>query len=256
MIIEFIGTPGAGKTTLVPAVIEFLGKHGIEGFTMVKAARPYAQRTLLGQVVERLGPPSLRGPLLWQVYYRLSALHRLIFFAKRPRLLLYVLRTQRMRPDAVSVRKKRALFWFFHLAGGYDFLTSLARPNEALVFDDGFVHRTVHLNASAVEVPDRVKITSYLDLIPVPRVLIVLRAPVEVCVKRVQARGVWDYFRGKTRDELMQYLANADLTITTAVDYLKNKECRIIEVDNGQDNLPATLAELRGKLEDIPAFIK
>ena len=54
MIVEFMGLQGSGKTSLLPISIELLKKQGIQARTVVEAARPVAERTLVGKMVSRL----------------------------------------------------------------------------------------------------------------------------------------------------------------------------------------------------------
>ena len=250
-IVEFLGTQGSGKTTLLPAVVSFLRENGIQAYTPTEAARPYARRTMMGRLVGSFAPASLREPLLWQVYYRMSMLSRLSFNRRNRWLIHFVQATQQARPSGAGVRERRVLFWFSHLCGMYTFLSACARENEALVFDDGFVHRAVHFNASLVETPDPENITSYLAHIPLPDLLIVPRVPLHVCVARVTSRGIWDHFRGRTQDELSRYLANSEYVVNLVVDELRKNGCSVIEVDNSDANMQKSIADLREKLRDM-----
>lgn len=251
MIIEFIGTPGAGKTTLTPTVVDVLRERGVCARSVVQAARPYAERTRLGRLAVRLAPDALRPPLLWQVFLCCSLLARLRFFARHRRLVGQVLRSQRRRPAAANARGRRVLHWFFHLAGRYEFLAARVRPDEALVLDEGFVHRVVQLFASDVETPDAAHLRSYVDLLPRPDLLVVPQAPPEICRQRVGSRGVWGHFRHKSPAEIDRYIANADLVVGMTVDYIKHKGWAVLEVDNGSDGRAAA-AELRAKLSGAP----
>ena len=167
MIIEFIGAPGAGKTTLMPTVMDFFQEQGLKAYTVVDAARPFAQRTLLGKGIA-LAPATLRRPLLWQVFYRLSAWRRWHFRREHGRLMDHVLNSQVGRPAEADVEKRKVLYWFDHLTGYYEFLRAYARPDEVLVLDEGFVHRVVQLFSSSVEAPNQAQIVAYLDLVPRP----------------------------------------------------------------------------------------
>jgi len=204
LIIEFLGTQGSGKTTLMPAVVSFFREQGIRAQTVVDAARPYARRTLPGRLVDVLSPASIRDSLLWQIYYQMSTLYAAIFTHHNRQLVRFVYETQRARPLGAGVRERKVLFWFSRLCGSYTFLNKNAYENEALIFDDGFVHRTVHFNASSIETPQPEKIKDYLTRIPLPDLLIVLRVPLDVCVMRVTSRGIWKHFLGRTEDELRQ----------------------------------------------------
>jgi hypothetical protein len=255
MIVEFIGTPGAGKTTLLPVVIECLQARGISARSVVEAARPYAQRTLIGAAASRLAPPSLRRPLLWQVFYHLSIAYRLRFFARHSRLIRQVMHIQRRRPIPAEERR-HVLHWFFVLVGQYEFLTTNTWPDEALIFDEGFIHRVVQMNASDVEEPDPARITAYVDLLPRPDLVIVPQAPWPVCKARIYRRGLWERFGHKSPAEITRYVANADRSVDIAVGHIKRKGWDVIEVDNSGDDPAPTIAELRGKLAASPALTR
>lgn len=250
MIVEFLGTQGSGKTTLLPRVIEIFRDKRIEACTPVETARSYACRTVAGKVVGSLTPEPLRGKLLWQVYLLFSRLYRHKFAANNRELMELVSSSQRQRPDQIAIRERRILYWFFHLVGTYQFLTDHALPGEALVFDDGFVHRSVHLTASEIEPPDLSLVRSYLNLIPKPDLVIVPSVPLDVSLSRVVRRGVWKFFRDKSEDALKRYLKNSDLIVREAVSYMKSSEWNLIEVDNSKDISASTL-ELHRMFEKV-----
>lgn len=254
MIIEFIGAPGSGKTTLLPTVIEVLNERGICARTVVEAARPYALRTLPGQAASRLAPASLRRAFLWQVFYHLSTLSRINFFLKHPRLIWQVFATQKRRPAGAGLRQRRVLYWFFHMAGYYEFLKAHVRPNEALIFDEGFIHRVVQLNASPVEEPQPNQIMSYIDLLPQPDLVVFTQAPATVCEKRIYNRGIWDHFSERSSAEVARFVANANQIVNLAVEHVKAKGWTVIEIDNGDNTPNASQAELRHKLRQLKFY--
>lgn len=256
LIIEFLGTPGAGKTTLLPGIAEFLREQGWQAYTVIGAARPFARRTLPGNLAALLWPERLQRLLLWQVFLALSALHQRNFFAHHPGLREWILHTQTQRPPSADVQKRGVLPWFFRLAGHYDFLQHHAYPAEALLFDDGFVHRIIHLFVSDVETPDEATLAAYLDLIPPPDLLIVPRAPLEICKQRVYQRGVWAHSRHKTPAELEQYLLHATQAVDLALKVLKNKGWNVIEVENAENTLSHTLRELRQEMMKLSLFAR
>jgi thymidylate kinase len=254
MIIEFIGAPGAGKTTLMPSVIEFFQERGIDTFTVVEAARPFAQRTVIGKVVQALTPASLRQPLLWQVFYRFSVWRRWQFRQKHPQLMQFLWASQANRPPAADVQQRKVLYWFDRLTGYYTFLQAYARPNEVLVLDEGFVHRVVQLFSSSVEKPSREEIVTYLDMVPRPDLVIFTHAPRDICERRIYGRGLWDRARHKDATEISQFVANAYLAVNLAAEHMRQKEWTMIAVDNGRDDLAATQAELRHQLAKVTWF--
>lgn len=252
MIVELIGAPGAGKTTLTPALCMLLAEQGCRARTVVEAARPYARRTWPGAAVGRLAPPPLRRALLWQLFYHAGTAYRLRFFARHPRLIRYVLRTQRRRPIPAEERR-HASHWFFVLTGQYEFLAAHAAPREGLIFDEGFIHRAVQLHASERETPDPAQIAAYVALLPRPDLLVAVHVPWERCVERVYRRGLWERFRHKGRAQVERYIANAHQVVELAVAQARRAGWPLVEVDNGGDDPALCIAELGAQLARGPA---
>lgn len=247
MIIEFIGTPGAGKTTLLPAVAAFFEDNGLRAYTAVEAARPFAARTLPGKLITALAPQTWQRPLLWQLYSLFNLLYQLPFLLQHPRLSWRVLTFQQQRPISGTDRR-HVLRWFFHHAGRVAFLQAYARPDEVLLFDEGFVHRVVQLYASEHETPDLRHMQTYLDQIPRPSLLIVPLADRDLCEQRVYRRGLWVRFQRKSAAAVARYMDHAHTAVTTTVDYLKRKEWMVVEVQNGAVDTAVAAADLRHQL--------
>jgi hypothetical protein len=248
MIVELIGPPGAGKTTLLPMVAAFFQELGLGAFSAVDAARPCARRTLPGAAVTHLSPQALHRPLLWQVFYRLSTMYRLKFIATHPQLTWRLARLQRQRPADADVRRRRVSHWFLHHVGTYEFFRTYARPDEVIIFDEGFAHRVVQLFSSSVEVPDAGQIATYLDGVPQPDLLVAVKASRETCEQRIYSRGVWDYLREKAPGEVSQFVANAHLAVNLALNQAREKGWRIVEVDNNTEDLLAARLDLQRQI--------
>ena len=255
MIVEFIGAPGAGKTTLLPAAADFFREQNRQAFTIVAAARPFARRTIAGKVVHRLSPRPWRDPLLWQLFYRLSILYRLKFIATHPQLIWQVANYQRRRPAAADVRQRKVLYWFYRLLGYYEFLRAHARPDEVLVFDEGFLHRVVQLFASSVEAPDEAQIDNYVALLPRPDLVVFVCASRDTCERRIYSRGLWERQRHKEPAEITQFVDNAHLAVERAVAHARRKGWSVVEVDNERDDRTAASAELRRQLALVLPFV-
>ena len=259
MIVELIGAPGAGKTSLLPTVAAFLATRGFTARTPVEAARPLAARSLPGRVVARLAPRQWRGPLLWQTFYHQSKVSRLRFLAQNPYFVWSVWRFQQARPIRRADRD-HVWHWFFHHTGVYEFLRRRLQSDEALLFDEGFIHRVVQLFASENETvaPEAVRV--YVDQLPIPDLLIVPQAGGDVCARRVYARGLWERFRSKTPEETARFLAEAQVAVALAVERARENGWLVVEVDNGGDDLAMTQAALRDALSALaigrpqPAF--
>src|SRR4029077_11171722 len=68
-VVELIGTPGAGKTTLSTEIIELLQEGGWGAATVVRAAREHARRTAAGRLVVRHTSGRMQRLLLWWLFY-------------------------------------------------------------------------------------------------------------------------------------------------------------------------------------------
>ncbi len=254
MIIEFIGPPGAGKTTFLSTVIDYFHERDLQAYTVVDAARPFAGRTVGGKLIRHLAPAEWQRPLLWRQFYLQSWFYRFKFMAHHPRLVREVFASQKQRPAEAGVRERKVLPWFFHLLGSYEFLKAQARRDEVLLFDEGFVHRVVQHFASAVETPQKAPVLAYLDLLPQPDLVIFVQAPWEVCERRIYNRGLWQRFQEKEPAEITQFVINAHQIVGWAVEHIKQRGWTMIEVDNGGDNLDVTRAALRCQMDQAPAI--
>lgn len=250
MIIEFISTPGAGKTTLLPTVVEFLNERGYYARAVLDAARPLAARTAMGRSVGRLAPASWQRPLLWQTFYRYSQANQLRFAARNPGLVGMVWRFQRGRPITAADRR-HVLRWFSHQTGVYEFLRRRAGPDEAILFDEGFIHRVVQLFASENETPEPERVAAYIDRLPRPDLVIHPAAPRAICERRVHARGLWDRFQVKSADETSRFIASAERAVNLAVDHIKRRGWTVIEIDNSGDDPSVARAELWRALSEL-----
>ena len=250
MIVELIGSPGCGKTSLIPSLVKKFSEQDFNPFTVVEASRPVVSRTLIGKSINTFLPESLRDPLLWQVFYFSAYLSRRSFSKGYPNLVAHVRKTQSIR-EVPAEERGHALYWWFHLSGYYQFLKPRLYTNEVLILDEGFSHRVVQLFASDFESSNRGDVLIYLDLIPRPDILICVNAPASICEQRVHERGLWSRMQHKSRQQISQFVSNSHSIIDAAVKELKLKEWVIVDIDNSGAGLAPAEEELSGKLSHL-----
>lgn len=243
VVVELVGTPGAGKTTAAGELLALCRARGLRAMSIVEAARPHAARTLPGRLVAAVAPERLRGPLLWQVFYAASLFAALGAALGRSRLIRDAVRSERAR-SIPATSKRHTLFWFAQLVGRRRFLARRPEPGEVLVVDDGFLHRVVALHASPDGAPDLEAVARYVATIPVPDLVVAVHARPQTCVRRIGERGLWRHRAGMTEDDLVRYVAHADAVVRAAVAAARERGWRIVDVDNDEDDVQALRAQL------------
>jgi len=247
MIIEFLGTSGVGKSTLIPVLIEFLRDDGLPAMTAIEAIHFYMRKTCVGRLVCCLMPPALQGPILWRVFSWFILKFSIAKFAmENPRLTSYVVESQLHRPIP---RRHRWLILrlFFQMAGWYQFLKYRLQQNEALILDEGFVHRATHMFVSESEPLYAEQIVSYLKWIPRSDLVIWVQAPLDTCLARIHSRGIQARLRNLGTSDVTRLLANAEQVVSIAAQYLSDTGYNIIQVENNSD-LTTSTGELRRQL--------
>lgn len=244
LVVELVGPPGAGKSTLLPEVVDACRATGRCPATTIDAARRLARRTLPGRLVSALPAIRTRDRLLWAVFLVTSALAGLARLPPTWPLAWRVARSQLRRPPDAEAAQRRVWRWFRRLVGTHGLFLARAAPHEVLVLDEGFVHRVVQLFTSAVEVPDREAVVAYLEVVPVPDLVIAVHAPAEVCSARIRSRGVWGRFEGRDGDDLDRFVANAHRATAIAVEYARTRDWPLIEIDNATNGAGVDVAAL------------
>lgn len=248
VVIELVGIPGAGKTTLARRLVVDLAATGTSATTMTEAGRRRAARTRTGAAARRL-PPRLASLLLWQRHLAGGRAGAIALCWRHPRLVVRVLATQWSRPGVPARLRAHVLRWWFAHAGRRAFLAGTARPGDVLVVDDGFVHRAATLHAGPGQPPRDDAVSAYVAAVPRPDLLVVVTADPPTCADRVRARGVWRH-RPLDPVALAWHLVHAEQAVAAAVRTARDLGWDVLEVDNDGQALDAVAARL---LRDVRA---
>jgi thymidylate kinase len=243
MIIEFIGAPGAGKSTLALAARQILCDLGLKAMLVPEASRCCLKRIPLGRMICFVIPPSWQERVLRGVFRRLLVLHRLRFAIKNRTLTWRVMGVLARRK--LPWRDKRSILrWFFRDASYSQFFQDRLGADEVLVLDEGLVHRVTSLYTSASEKPNPLEIANYTKLLPQSDLVIWVQTSPDICVARVSSRGINRRYLGK---DLTAFVANSAKTIEIALQGIKDMGWDTVEAKNN-GKLEACAADLRGLL--------
>jgi thymidylate kinase len=134
------------------------------------------------------------------------------------------------------------------MASEYHFLSSRAQADEVVVFDEGFVHRAVHMFVSASEQLNAHQIIEYLKWLPRSDVVIWVKSPLDTCLARIHARGLQVRLSDLTTEGIARFVANAEQVVNIASQYLRDTGWSVVEITNDGD-LGKCAAEMHHSVE-------
>lgn len=232
MIVESLGTTGSGKSTLIPILIRLLRGEGWQAMSATEGIHFYMRKTWVGRLVCFLLPPFLQGSILWRIFsYVYCGWHTVWFVIQHPRLMGYVTRLQFKRQIKWSHRLL-ILRLYVQMVGWSQFFRCHVLPGQVIFLDEGFVHRATHLFVSEEETPDPEQVNAYLQLLPSPDLVMWVRAPVDLCLSRVYARGVQVRLAHLNPSQARRFFLNSERVCQIVVEYTKKTGWSLIEMDN------------------------
>jgi hypothetical protein len=222
MIVEFVGAPGTGKSTLAAALCRHLDDGGMRALP-TEAARRRARQRL------RRPRASLAGAAL-------------AFVLRHPGLVLRVAaglvrRRVPWRERVVTLHR------FLRDAAVHRLLRRTLRAGEAAVLGEGLVQRVIGLYVSATERAQPREVARYVAALPAIDGLVFLRAPVALCARRIGARGLPWRLRGRSPAEITRFVAHAAEAAELAAAACVARGTPVIAADSG-GTLDSCLAAL------------
>lgn len=241
LVVEMMGTPGAGKSTVARLLQAALSDLGVSVLRSPGSGPEAVARSGAGAIVARLARGRLGEAVVWRVFAFQRLLRGIGVIATRPGLVRILLSSQFSRPVSARVRQRRPTHWLVRMAGERALLLSRRRAGEIVIIDEGFGHRVVQLFTSSVEATDPEMVARYLSAVPVPSLVIRVAAPIDVCLRRIRDRGVWDRF---VDDEvgLRHFLNNAAEAVELAARQFAQNGIRLVTVDNSDSADPDQLS--------------
>lgn len=233
MFVEFTGMVGAGKSTLSPVLKKILQDKNFQTLFLNEAIVYHLERSLLGRLVHGIAPVAWRRPILYKLYsLGIDTFCRLHFSYKNPRLVWQICKSQFHREIPLRHRQF-ILSQLFKIVGGYQFLRRRLGPDEAVILEEGLIHRAISLYVWEPKRIDRDLVMTYLDLLPVLDLVVLVRAPLEVCLERAEARGLPSRLRGKDEPTVEKFMDHSAQIISIVSEFLASADRQVLEVDNG-----------------------
>jgi len=217
MIVEFIGSTGAGKTTLIEEVQRSLEKK-------VAVATPF------DLVAERLG---VRGITNISAQHIIQEIVGLPFFLRainqHKEFIVFTLRmlARQANYTLYTINNLRSLE---RKIGAYEMIKRMNHDRIVLV-DEGTIltAHNVFVYTSAVYTGE--EIARFANLVPLPDTIVYIKAPVDVLVQRsLQRADPPREIKSKSRTQIEKYVTRAAKMFDRLVE-AENIQCRLMIVD-------------------------
>ena len=222
MLIEFMGLPGGGKTTLYNYARSFLENEGHQVLTnedLWKRERIYYRAALKGNFCERLYSLLLLG-------------HSILI--KLPAIICFISNNVNFIVGVIIIilthhKKWRSRFiilkYFFIDILQYSTYYSLKGTKDSIVlFDEGFVHHIFTYLIGRKKNVNLKIIKWYRQKVPLPNLIVYVPTSPDICLKRMRQRGLPYRFSGESFDVINKLLIIADGIYSELYEFIKN-EC-------------------------------
>ncbi|HOD72519.1 MAG TPA: AAA family ATPase [Deltaproteobacteria bacterium] len=237
--IEFMGLPGSGKSTLRNLLVESLQRGGVPCLSMEEA--------LLSSLRARVDGAFFRC-LLHALPHGLALKYTPLIFTRSA--LRYAAQNAFLTThggaisailthDAFLSRalpERETMFsWFLLTAAQHQLIHECTEDAVSVIFDEGFLQRSLSLFTSPVTTvpPDRSLLSTYLDNVPRPDLVLYLEVDARTCRDRIltRSRGLPQRLVGKDPAEILSHMENLHGWIEDIVDLAATKGLPISRID-------------------------
>lgn len=243
--IEFIGPPGAGKSTIRRAMLSDERLFG--GVDETAIERAFLGRSGLNhRLLYRAMPSKLQSRYRDRfLRYRFETGAFEAFVERYPgfiRILATAMERVDHQPEKVFRLCKDA-------AERYQLGVSTVRTDEMLCLDEGFSERAASI---LWRTEDRTfPLDQYFEATPTPELLLHIDAPNDLCLARQRERGTVEAMEGWTTDvrDAQEGLQDSCRRVS---DYARSISVPVVTVEN-TGTIEGTVSELEGKLREVGA---
>lgn len=244
--IEFLGLPGAGKTTLAKETLAILRANQRKVLTKLEAREQVIramirQRTgMLWRSIQVLAP--ILGYRMWNLLWEKHQAHFLIdFLCRYPELTRYIVEvTKQIEPPSAIPEKlfsaTHLVHWILDPAMLYQASSEFLAEDAILVQEEGFCQQAYYLLAAfRTTKPGVDDLKRYFRQIPQPHLLILLSSDPEQCEARMQrrAKGVSsDILRYLSVNDRLDVLKDRLRLYEWIAAYFEEQQGQVVRLDN------------------------
>jgi thymidylate kinase len=253
VIVEFIGLPGSGKSTLMnqlfaaPRAREVRYLPETAAFLMVARRRFERVFRIPLKLLPHHSAMQVSSKLWWRSWRRWES--QVSFLAKHGAA-LGAFTSSGVHEAMSTVDRSRVIEHFLDAAAVREFLDDPQLADRIVLFGEGLVQKSfmfVDHSEVVVETSDLVR---YLEKIPLPNLVIHLRVPASVSFERMSGRasGLTQRLRGTDAATTRRFLDKAALHLDLLSEWFaRNHPDRILTIDN-QESPASAAAAIRTRL--------
>lgn len=253
--VEFIGLPGAGKSTLSNELISFLTKKGLKAmdskqgldvclYRTIKKERTkkyYLKKVIYNKFVRRFWPPF--------IYTKEQVASYNDFITNNFEYYCYTIKVLKQRSLSLNEGSMVNVF-LFESFSCYQLCQDNFNNREILVLDEGFCHRALAIWGRGVTRIIDEDVVEYAKKIPNLDILVVVESTVSNCISRMDSRGYPLLLRDLNPEEKVIKLNDLQRVIMLISEELKKTGVIIVSVDNNSD-LSNSMGVLKSSINEI-----
>ncbi len=252
--IEFMGLPGAGKTTLFKGFLDNLRKNypGVLAYDdAVKRSTLQRDDGLLRNIAKKF-PPSVWEPLSG-IRNALSELHQ--FSSDNVELCGHIFSS--LSREEMSVQARQCIVYtFYQIFAGHQLIEQHLGSDDLVVAEEGFAQAGSmlfgYLSSRTVMTEE---VARYVDLAPLGRALIWIDTPVEYCLSRLKLREELPIVLQKEHDgEILAFLRQAKDCFQDIYCHADRHGVQVYRVDNHDHSLEQATKKLQEISEEVAGW--
>jgi thymidylate kinase len=240
ILIEIIGIPGSGKSTLFSLFKSGLSDQNLIVYDSEEIFLKHEELIYPGYIIEKIRkiPSSYRFYFLriLNKIFKIEASYIRKFNKKNPELIEFVFDLIKKK-HIFKKHKKYLNKWTQYLFSVYEIASNFLNDKSVLLFDEGFSQKAITYFNSVYERNLNIEeFEKYIHLIPKIDIIIRLNSDKSICYERIVKRGLPKRLEEGSSEEIGNYFDRSVVYIEKACKMLEKQGSHIIEVENSENS--------------------